>query len=84
MKMEDFDYALPRELIAQEPVEARDECRLMRVRKGEIREGVFKDIFGFLGRNDVLVLNESKVFPARIFGRKMIKAILALEWVIFS
>lgn len=72
MKIEDFDYALPRELIAQEPVEARDECRLMRIRKGEIREGVFKDISGFLGRNDVLVLNESKVFPARIFGRKMI------------
>lgn len=70
MKIEDFDYELPRELIAQEPLEARDECRLMRIRKGEIREGIFKDISGFLGKNDVLVLNESKVFPARIFGKK--------------
>lgn len=70
MKIEDFDYELPRELIAQEPLEARDECRLMRIKKGEIREGIFKDISGFLGKNDVLVLNESKVFPARVLGKK--------------
>lgn len=70
MKIEDFDYALPRELIAQEPLEARDECRLMRIKQGEIREGIFNDISGFLGKNDVLVLNESKVFPARVLGKK--------------
>lgn len=82
MKIEDFDYYLPRELVAQTPSKKRDECRLMKIKSTPnlsfekrretliIEEGIFKDIANLLGKNDVLVLNESRVFPARIWGRK--------------
>ena len=77
IKIEDFDYELPQELIAQEAMEERDECRLLvvdRVLKNDggvkIQEKIFKDIADELGKNDVLVLNESRVFPARLVGKK--------------
>ncbi len=71
IKIEDYDYQLPEELIAQEALKKRDECRLLVVEKdGERREVVFKDIADELGENDVLVLNESRVFPARLIGKK--------------
>lgn len=73
MKVEDFDYFLPEELIAQEPVAKRDESRLMILNKqtGQIEEGLFKDIVNYLQPGDLLVLNNSKVIPARLFGSKI-------------
>lgn len=72
IKIEDYDYKLPEELIAQEPSKKRDECRLLVInRKNKrVEERVFGDIADELGKNDVLVLNESRVFPARLIGKK--------------
>lgn len=68
----DFDYHLPLELIAQEPADRRDSCRLLALKKssGKISHHLFSDIKEFLHKGDVLVLNESKVFPARLIGYK--------------
>ena len=72
MKLRDFTYELPEELIAQTPIEKRDESRLLVLDKstGEIEHKVFKDIIGYLSPNDCLVLNETKVIPARLYGVK--------------
>jgi S-adenosylmethionine:tRNA ribosyltransferase-isomerase len=72
MKKEDFYYDLPKELIAQEPSLKRDEARLMVINResGDIQHRKFKDIVDYLTENDVLVLNDTKVFPARIFMKK--------------
>ncbi len=72
MKTSDFDYVLPQELIAQTPVEPRDSSRLMVLDRanGSIEHRSFKDISGFLKRGDVLVMNNSRVIPARLFGKK--------------
>ena len=72
MKLEDFDYFLPEELIAQTPVEPRDSSRLMAVNKtsGEIGLFRFSQIDRFLQAGDVLVLNRTKVIPARLIGKK--------------
>lgn len=72
MKVSDFDYRLPRELIAQSPVEPRDSSRLMIVSRadGSIAHRHFRDLGGYLRPGDVLVCNQSRVIPARIFGRK--------------
>jgi S-adenosylmethionine:tRNA ribosyltransferase-isomerase len=72
MKAEEFDYELPEELIAQEPVEKRDECRLMVLdrEKKSIEHRKFYDILDYIDSGDLLVLNDSKVIPARIFGVK--------------
>ncbi|HHJ51636.1 MAG TPA: tRNA preQ1(34) S-adenosylmethionine ribosyltransferase-isomerase QueA [Caldithrix abyssi] len=72
MKLSDFKYEVPEELIAQYPVDKRDEARLMVLdRKSGTREHrIFKEIVDYLNPNDVLVLNETKVFPARLFGVK--------------
>jgi S-adenosylmethionine:tRNA ribosyltransferase-isomerase len=72
MKTSDFDYYLPQGLIAQSPVEPRDESRLMVLFKGQDRmlHRKFKDIVEFLRDGDVLVLNDTRVIPARLFGRK--------------
>jgi len=72
MKTDDFDYYLPEELIAQIPIEKRDSSKLMVVDKntGEIRHKHFSDIIDYLNKDDVLVLNDSKVIPARIIGSK--------------
>lgn len=81
MKTDDFDYNLPEELIAQTPLEKRDNSRLMIVDKktGEIKHEVFHNIINYMDSNDVLVLNDTKVMPARILGQKVdTKAVIEL------
>lgn len=70
--LREFDFFLPQELIAQEPVFPRDACRLMVLwRKTEtIEHRVFRDILNYLDPGDVLVFNDTKVIPARLFARK--------------
>ena len=72
MKVSDFNYYLPEELIAQHPIAKRDESRLMVLDKntGEIEHKTFKDIIEYLNPNDCLVLNETRVVPARIYGKR--------------
>lgn len=72
MKLAEFDYYLPRELIAQTPVEPRDHSRLMVVNRdiGEIKHDVFFNLPKYLKRDDLLVFNQTKVFPARLYGHK--------------
>ena len=72
MKVSDFNYNLPEELIAQVPLEKRDESRLMVLnrKKQTIEHKVFKDIIDYLEPGDCLVRNNTKVIPARIYGRK--------------
>lgn len=72
MRTEDFDYNLPPELIAQTPLERRDNSKLMVLDKetGEITHETFKNIINYLDKGDVLVLNDTKVLPARIIGTK--------------
>ena len=72
MKVSEFNYELPEELIAQTPLEKRDESRLMVLNKKNqsIEHKVFKDIIDYLKPGDVLVRNNTKVIPARIYGKK--------------
>ncbi len=72
MKVTEFDYELPEELIAQTPIEKRDESRLMVLdrKKESIEHKKFKDIVEYLKPGDVLVRNNTKVIPARIYGKK--------------
>ena len=72
MKTSDFDYELPERLIAQYPAEKRDHSRLLVMDKytGEVEHRIFKDIVDYLHEGDVLVVNKTKVLPARIFGVK--------------
>lgn len=72
MKVSDFDFYLPEELIAQHPLQNRDEARLMVVDKnsGNIEHKVFRDIAEYLEEGDCLVLNDTRVLPARLFGTK--------------
>ena len=72
MKVTDFDYELPEELIAQTPMEKRDESRLMVLDRKEqtIEHKHFKDIIDYLEPGDVLVRNNTKVIPARLYGKK--------------
>ncbi|MGC8868915.1 MAG: tRNA preQ1(34) S-adenosylmethionine ribosyltransferase-isomerase QueA [Sulfurihydrogenibium sp.] len=72
MKLSDFDYHLPKELIAKYPVEPRDSCRLMVLdRKNQtIEHRIFRDIIDYLKEGDLLVLNDTKVIPARLIGKK--------------
>ncbi|HGG0418289.1 tRNA preQ1(34) S-adenosylmethionine ribosyltransferase-isomerase QueA [Clostridium botulinum] len=72
MKVKDFDFYLPEELIAQHPMEKRDEARLLVLDKktGEIEDKIFKDILDYLTPNDCLVLNNTRVLPARLIGSK--------------
>lgn len=72
MKTSDFDYELPEELIAQHPAAQRDHSRLLVMDKytGTVEHRVFRDIVNYLHAGDVLVLNNTKVIPARIFGVK--------------
>lgn len=72
MKLSQFKFKVPESLIAQYPMPERDECRLMVVhrRTGDIEHLVFKNILGFFGDGDVMVFNDTKVFPARLFGNK--------------
>lgn len=72
MKVSEFNYFLPEELIAQTPIEKRDESKLMVLdRKSKtIEHRVFKDILKYLKPGDVLVRNNTKVIPARLYGKK--------------
>ena len=72
MKTSDFDFDLPEELIAQTPISKRDESRLLLLDKvtGEISHKKFKDIIDYLDEGDTLVLNDTKVIPARLYGTK--------------
>ena len=72
MEVSEFDYYLPEELIAQEPVEPRDSSRLMVVHRdtGKIEHRIFRDIVDYIDEGDLLVLNTTKVIPARLLGRK--------------
>ncbi len=72
MKVSEFNYELPEELIAQTPLEKRDESRLMilNAKKQTIEHKIFKDIINYLEPGDCLVRNNTKVIPARIYGKK--------------
>ena len=72
MKLAEFDYHIPAELIAQEPSGDRDHSRLLVLdrKTGALRESLFYDLPGFLTKGDVLVINDSKVIPARLSGEK--------------
>lgn len=72
MKLSQFKFKLPEDLIAQYPVENRDECRLMIVnaKTGEISHHIFKDLIDYFDDGDVMVFNNTKVFPARLYGNK--------------
>ena len=73
MRVEDFNYNLPEELIAQTPLKDRSSSRLLVVDKktGEFKHHHFYDILDMLNENDVLVLNDTKVLPSRIYGKKV-------------
>ena len=72
MKLSQFNFELPKEKIAKEPSYWRDECKLMVLHKdtGEIEHRLFKDVIDYFGKGDLFVLNDTKVFPARLFGKK--------------
>lgn len=72
MKLSSFNFKLPEELIATEPSFYRDESRLLVVNKetGKFEHKLFKDIISYFGEGDVLIFNDTKVFPARLYGNK--------------
>jgi len=72
MKLSDFDYHLPKELIAKYPAQPRDSCRLMVLDRKDktIEHRIFRDVIDYLKPGDTLVLNNTKVIPARLIGKK--------------
>ena len=72
MKLSDFNFEVPQSLLAQYPTEDRDESRLLVLDRsnGDVKHLTFKDIINYFDENDVLVLNNTKVFPARLYGNK--------------
>ena len=72
MKLSQFNFDLPEEKIAKEPTRWRDECKLMVLHKdsGEIEHRQFKDILDYFGKGDRFVFNDTKVFPAKLVGKK--------------
>ena len=72
MKTDDFDFKLPEDLIAQTPIENRSESKLLVLNKAtkEISHKNFYDIIDYLNKDDILVLNDTRVFPARLYGNK--------------
>ena len=72
MKTSDFDYFLPQELIAQNPLEKRDDCRMLHLKKneGKFFDKHFYDVVDLLNKNDILVLNDTKVYPARVIAHR--------------
>ena len=72
MKTADFYFDLPQELIAQDPLEDRSSSRLMVLdrKTGEIEHHIFKEVIDYLNPGDCLVVNNTKVIPARLFGSK--------------
>ncbi|MBQ8848697.1 MAG: tRNA preQ1(34) S-adenosylmethionine ribosyltransferase-isomerase QueA [Candidatus Gastranaerophilales bacterium] len=73
LKTSDFDYELPLELIAQSPLKKREDCRMMHLNKTtkEIQHKHFFDILDLLNKDDILVLNDTKVYPARILAKRI-------------
>ena len=71
-KLSQFNFELPKGLIAQYPVQNRDESRLMVIDRqtGKITHRLFKDLIDYFEEEDVMIFNNTKVFPARLFGRK--------------
>ncbi len=71
-KLSQFNFQLPEKLIAEYPVENRDESRLMVVHRdtGEIEHKIFKDVIDYFDKGDTFIFNNTKVFPARLFGKK--------------
>lgn len=71
-KLSNFNFELPEKLIAQYPAKERDQSRLMVVHRdtGKIEHKVFKDVLGYFDDKDVMIFNNTKVFPARLFGNK--------------
>lgn len=80
MLVSEFDYNLPEELIAQTPSEKRDECKMMVLNKAtqKIENKHFYDIIDYLDKNCILVLNNTKVIPARLFGHKETGALIEI------
>lgn len=72
MKLSEFKFDLPEELIAEHPVDNRDESRLMVLHRstGKIEHRLFKDIIEYFDEGDVMIMNNTKVFPARMYGNK--------------
>ncbi len=72
MKLSDFNYSIPNDLLAEFPSENRDESRLMVLNRNDrsIKHYKFKDLIDFFAEDDIIVLNNTKVFPARLFGNK--------------
>jgi S-adenosylmethionine:tRNA ribosyltransferase-isomerase len=72
MKLSQFNFELPKELLAEYPSEHRDEARLMVIHResGKIEHKMFKDLIDYFDTDDVMVFNNTKVFPARLFGNK--------------
>lgn len=72
MKLSEYKYTLPKNSVAKYPVEPRDSSRLMIINRetGDIEEKHFRDILSYMQKGDVIVVNEAKVFPARLFGNK--------------
>ena len=72
MKLSQFKFKLPEELIAQYPAHHRDESRLMVIdrKTGDIKHQVFKEVLDYFNENDLFIFNDTKVFPARLFGHK--------------
>ena len=72
MKLSDFKFDVPKKLISLYPAANRDESRLMVVHRktGQIEHRLFKDIIEYFGEGDVFVMNNTKVFPARLYGKQ--------------
>ena len=71
MKTDEFDYDLPEKFIAQAPAVPRDSCKLMVVNKdGSLEHRIFRDVIDYLNPGDLLVVNDTRVLPARLLGHK--------------
>jgi S-adenosylmethionine:tRNA ribosyltransferase-isomerase len=72
MKLSEFDFDLPEELIANYPTENRDDARLMVIHRetGKIEHKIFKDVLDYFSEGDVMIMNNTRVFPARMYGNK--------------
>ena len=83
-RLSEFEFEIPEKLIAQNPSKKRDECKLMVVHKdsGKIEHKKFTDVASFFNKGDVLVLNNTQVFSARLFANKDKSDVLTINWSI--
>ncbi|MFN6135432.1 MAG: S-adenosylmethionine:tRNA ribosyltransferase-isomerase, partial [Bacteroidota bacterium] len=72
MKLSEFKFSVPKNSIAKNPVTPRESAKMMVLNRetGEMEDKTFKDILSYMNAGDVIVLNDTKVFPARLFGKK--------------